>query len=326
MAPAYSPTAVFKYTVCTCRKSPGASLRPGTKFVQKDKVSEGQRAEALVPRILVLSDLAKTEHDTTVEVPLTVGKRPARIEPLLAARVPPDAEDARVAAGIGDPFHRDPEDFAARLILVLVTDVRTTFCGKQFDDMAVEALRVLRTPLGKPSGIEQFSGGRHALVAEVGRGEDDRVGRLFLVERRKGAVIHQTPGVVADREANFDALEECLLGDTTDQEGAPFGETRLGHQQRRFGHLPFNDGLEGFHHVVEAGIGAGLHTPEQVILADGELTQLTVGDKSFHCRPRRDSSAVQTSPCSGSPQRRMAYISRSSLWRIRKVLSKKIYI
>lgn len=291
MAPAYSPTAVFKYTVCKCRKSPGASLRPGT-LDRKDKVSEGQRAEALVPRILVLSDLAKTEHDAIAEAPLIAGMRPVRNEPPLAARAPPDAEDARAAAGSGNPFHRDPEDFAVGLILVLVADVRTRFRRKQFDDVAVEPFGVLRAPLGKPGGIEQFGRGRHALIAEVGRGEDDRIDFLLLVERREGVVVDQALGVVADREASFDALDERLLGDAADQERPPLGERRRDHQQGRFGRLPFDDGLEGLHHVVEVGIGAGLHTPEQVVLADGELTQLTVGDKSLgiHDIPRRDST------------------------------------
>ena len=240
------------------------------------------------------------------EEPPTAGNRPARTEPLLAVRVPLDEEDARAAVGIGDPFHRDPEDFAVGLILVLVADVRTRFRRKQFDDIAVEPFSVLRAPLGKPGGIEQFGRGRHALVAEVGRGEDDRVDFLLLVERRERAVVDQALDVVADREASFDAFEERLLGDAADQERPPLGELRLDHQQGRFGHLPFDDGLEGLHHVVEVGIGAGLHTPEQIVLTDGELTQLTVGDKSFHKSPRLDSSAAQASPCSDSPQRRMA--------------------
>ena len=45
--------------------------------------------------------VAKAEHDTIVEIPLIVGIRPVRIEPLLAVRVPLDVEDIRVAVGIG---------------------------------------------------------------------------------------------------------------------------------------------------------------------------------------------------------------------------------
>lgn len=280
---------------------------------------------SLVPRILVLSDLAKTEHDAIVEIPLTVGIRPTRVEPPPAVRNPPDREDVRTAVGIGDPLHRDPEDFAVGLILVLVADVRAGFGGEQFNDMAVEAFRVLLAPFPQAGGIEQFGRGRVVGVAEVGRGEDDRINRLFLVERREGAIVHQALGVAADREASFDALEELLLGDTADQEGAPLGETGLDDQNRRFRHLAFDHRLECGHHVVEVGIGAGLHATEQVVLTNGKLTQLTVGDKSLgiHNIPRRDSTLpFKLAHIRVRHSRRRPILSRVLLWRIRKVLSK----
>ena len=235
-----------------------------------------------VPSILVLSDLAKTEHDATGQIPPKAGTRPARIEPLRTAVIPPDAQDARAAAGSGNPFHRDPEDFAVGLILVLISDVRAGFGGKQFDDVTVEALSVLLAPFPQAGRIEQFGGGGHPGVAEVGRGEDDRVDRLFLVERRERRFLHEVLGVGADFEAGLHALEECLFGNAADEEGAPLRELGLDHEGRRLRRLPLDDGLKSDHHVFEVGVGAGLHPTEQVVLTDGKLTQLTVGDKSFH--------------------------------------------
>ncbi len=273
-------------------------------------MSKGHSAEAQVPRILVLSDLlAKTEHDAIGQRPLKVGMRPARREPLLAAVIPQDAEDARAAVGIGDALHRDPEDFALRLILVLVADVQAGLGRKQFDDVAIEPFGVLLAPFPQTGRVEQFGRGRLTLVAEVRRREHDGVDLLLDVERREVAVVHKAFGIAADLESGFHTLQERLLGDAADEEAAPFGEPGFDMKRRRFRHLPFDNRLNGGHHVVEVGIGAGLHATEQVVLTNGELTQLTVRDKSLgiHNIPRRDSyAAVQARPYSGLPQRRKA--------------------
>ena len=48
-----------------------------------------------------MKQFAKTEHDAIGQIPLIVGIRPVRIEPLRTVVIPLDVEDVRVAVGIG---------------------------------------------------------------------------------------------------------------------------------------------------------------------------------------------------------------------------------
>lgn len=62
------------------------------------------------------SDLAETEYDAIAEVPTTVRIGTVGTEPTAAISVTPDVEHKRVTNRVGNAFHRDPEDFATRLV------------------------------------------------------------------------------------------------------------------------------------------------------------------------------------------------------------------
>lgn len=239
------PTILAHRCFCIKKEDPRAFLVRRVKGL-RSKCLKGH--SDLVLRF----DLAKTEDETVAEIPLIVGVRPARAEPPMAVAVALDVEHVRVAAGVGDAFHRDPEDFAFRLILILEAELRANFRRTELDDIAIE---VFPAPLGAEFLGEERVGARCLGEAEIGRSEDHQIHQLVFFN--DSLFVGWLGGQVAGIAAHFvlflaslfirilNLLEQGIGFDAAQADGLPDLEVdfhRIGEFLRLGGDCQHKDG------------------------------------------------------------------------------------
>ncbi len=126
-------------------------------------------------------------------------------------------------------------------------------------------------------------------VAEVSRSENDRVDRLLRRKRFELSSSHDFRRQFVNVGVGLELRKESFGNDTSYRERAPLGELLDRGKCRDDWLLAFDDALHRSKDIVDGGIGALLRATKQFVDFNGELTQLTVGDREFHRDLRRNS-------------------------------------
>jgi len=150
--------------------------------------------------------LAGTEHDLTVQAPVAVRVGTDRAEPPPAVTVPPDAENPRTAARVGNRLHGQPKNVSAWLIL-------------KSQPRTILGLTELAHFL---DASEQLGGGRVLGETQIPNLHPDEGHLMRLGRRLERRLAHDVLGPVADVATGVDKpLEQLVLGQPADHDRLP---------------------------------------------------------------------------------------------------------